>query len=183
MRIIAGEYRSRRILAPEGMGTRPTPDKVREAVFSSLGGMFGGGVFLDLYAGSGANGLEAISRGCERAVFSDISGRACRVIRQNIESLGCGDKTEVYRMKDTALIAAMAEEKRRFNYVYLDPPYALQKNMTILDLLQRNELLAADAEVVIESAAGDIFPETAGSMSKVKEAVYGTIRISYYRRR
>ena len=104
MRIVAGEYSSRKIEAPKGNTTRPTLDKVREAVFSSLGGFFAGGVFLDLYAGSGANGLEAISRGFDQAVFVDNSRDAVSVIRRNIASLGCQDKCRVLPMRaDKAL--------------------------------------------------------------------------------
>ena len=181
MRIIAGTYRSRRILAPEGTDTRPTLDKVREAVFSSLGGMFDGGVFLDLYAGSGANGLEALSRGCAKAVFCDYSGKACAVIKKNIEVLGVQGQTEVFRMKDTALLKKLALQERKFRYVYLDPPYKGQKNVRIMELLQEYNLLEDDASVIIESAAEDHFPEEAGNLHKYKEAEYGTVRISYYR--
>ena len=105
MRIIAGEYRSRKIETRSGNETRPTLDKVREAVFSSLGGMFDGGMVLDLYAGSGANGLEALSRGFDYAVFADISKDAINIIRKNIESLRCQEKTKVLHMPDKKVLS------------------------------------------------------------------------------
>ena len=180
MRIIAGTYRSRRIQAPEGTDTRPTLDKVREAVFSSLGGMFEGGMFLDLYAGSGANGLEAVSRGCSKAVFNDLSGRAYRTIKKNIETLGCGEQTEVYHMKDTALLNRLSGGHIQFGYVYLDPPYSGQKNIKIMNMLQDLSLLEDDARVIVESAKEDEYPADAGRLHRYKEAVYGITKISYY---
>lgn len=114
MRIIAGEYRSRKIETRAGNQTRPTLDKVREAVFSSLGGMFDGGTVLDLYAGSGANGLEALSRGYNYAVFADISKDAINVIRKNIESLRCIGKTKVLHMPDKKSIITFKGRRTTF---------------------------------------------------------------------
>ena len=135
MRIVAGTYSSRRIEAPKGNNTRPTLDKVREAVFSSLGGFFAGGSFLDLYAGSGANGLEALSRGMDEAVFVDSSRDAVQVIKKNIQSLGCKEQCRVLPMKDMKALLLLKEEGRQFDIVYLDPPYARETNKAVLAYL------------------------------------------------
>ena len=168
MRIIAGEYRSRKIETRSGNQTRPTLDKVREAVFSSLGGMFDGGTVLDLYAGSGANGLEALSRGYDYAVFADISKDAIQVICKNIESLRCKEKTKVLHMPDKKALS-------------LDPPYAGQRNNEILEYLQENNMITDHGVVVIESAKEDEFKKEFGSLKPYKEATYGITRITYYR--
>ena len=181
MRIIAGEYRSRKIETRSGNQTRPTLDKVREAVFSSLGGMFDGGMVLDLYAGSGANGLEALSRGFDYAVFADISKDAIHIIRKNIESLRCQDKTKVLHMPDKKVLSLLKAEGLRFDLVYLDPPYARQHNDEILEYLYENSMITDRGVVVIESAKEDEFKKEFGSLKPYKEATYGITRITYYR--
>jgi len=181
MRIIAGEYRSRKIETRSGNETRPTLDKVREAVFSSLGGMFDGGMVLDLYAGSGANGLEALSRGFDYAVFADISKDAINIIRKNIESLRCQEKTKIFHMPDKKVLSLLKAEGLRFDLVYLDPPYAGQHNDEILEYLYENKLITDRGVVVIESAKKDEFKKEFGSLKPYKEATYGITRITYYR--
>lgn len=181
MRIVAGKYRSRRIDTRSSNETRPTLDKVREAVFSSLGGSFQGGDFLDLYAGSGANGLEALSRGMEHAVFVDLSREAVQMIRKNITSLGCEEMCEVLCMKDTKALAVLAEKKRRFKAVYLDPPYAHQHNAEILKFIDEHEMMNAGGVIVIESDRSDHFTENYVHLKYLFDKEYGISRITYYR--
>ena len=183
MRIIAGTWRSRRIEAPAGMSTRPTLDKVREAVFSMLGGSFDGGSFLDLYAGSGANGLEALSRGMESAVFTDKDHRAVSVIKKNINSLGCNEQCRVLAMTDVKALNLLHEEKKQFSFIYMDPPYAKQKNTEILRLIDDFSLLEKGGTIVIESARDDTFNEDCGNLVYFKDRVYGMTRITLYRKK
>ena len=183
MRIIAGTWRSRRIEAPAGMSTRPTLDKVREAVFSMLGGSFGGGSFLDLYAGSGANGLEALSRGMDTAVFTDRDHKAVSVIKKNIESLGCRDQCRVLALSDIKALNLLHEEGQHFSVIYMDPPYAKQKNTEILRLIDDFDLLEKDGTIVIESAKDDTFTEDCGKLAYYKDRVYGMTRITLYRKK
>ena len=110
MRIIAGEFASRKLLTREGMETRPTLDKVKEAVFSSLGTYFDGGTVLDLYAGSGAIGLEALSRGMRKAIFVDSSRDAIRVIKENVNALKVNDRCRILNMKAQAALEILQEE-------------------------------------------------------------------------
>lgn len=182
MRIIAGEYSSRRIAAPEGRQTRPTLDKVREAVFSALGGSFSGGVFLDLYAGSGANGLEALSRGMEQAVFVDCSRAAVSCIKQNIASLGVEDQCLVLPMKDWQALSYLKEHNRKFTVVYLDPPYQKQHNGKVLQWLSDQDCMTESGVAVIEAAKEDVYEQKYGSLVFWKEKIYGITRIIYYRR-
>ena len=121
MRIIGGTQRGRRIAAPKGEHTRPTGDRVREALFNLVGPVEGATV-LDLYAGSGALGLEALSRGARRCVFVESDGAACRVIRANLEALGLTGALVLQR----DALAVVSEERsagRRYDLVLLDPPY------------------------------------------------------------
>lgn len=180
MRIVGGEYSSRRIEAPKGNATRPTLDKVREAVFSSLGGYMEDGAFLDLYAGSGANGLEALSRGASEAVLVDKSRSAAECIRANVHSLCCEDRCRVLCMSDLKALALLEKEKAVFRYVYLDPPYEKQRNERIMEILIAYGLIQRDSRVIIESLKEDSYPERIGPLRRYKTAVYGITRIHYY---
>ncbi len=182
MRIVAGIYSSRRLNAPEGAATRPTLDKVREAAFSSLGGFFEGGVCLDLYAGSGAVGLEALSRGMDQVILVDQSRKAVEVIKQNVLSLKAQGQVQILCMKDTAALKLLQQKNVQLDLVYLDPPYAKQHNEEIMKLLEEYSLLKHDADVVVESAKDDINPEQCGSLKRRREALYGITRITYYRK-
>ena len=151
MRIIAGTHRGRRIAAPKGEHTRPTGDRVREALFNLVGPVDGAAV-LDLYAGSGALGLEALSRGAGRCVFVEADGAACRVIRTNLETLGLTGALVVQR----DALAVIRDERaagRRYDLVLLDPPYerwvALEPRLA--ELLPG--LVTSDGLVVVETDA------------------------------
>ncbi len=181
MRIIAGKHSSRKLITLPGNATRPTLDKVRGAVFSSLGGFFEGGVFLDLYAGSGACGLEALSRGMDRAVFVDQSAKAAGIIRKNIEALGEKENSRVLVMKDMNALSLMEEEGTRIDLVYLDPPYKAQKNEEVLKYLSDHDMMTKGARAVIESEKEDEYPQRIGRFTLYKNAVYGITKISYYR--
>ncbi len=125
MRIVAGEFRSRLLAAPRGLATRPTTDRLRETLFNVLQPRLHGTRFLDLYAGSGANGLEALSRGAAEAVFVEQAAPALEALRKNVAVLGVGSRARVEglavsRWLGTALRAA---EVRGFGVIFLDPPY------------------------------------------------------------
>ena len=180
MRIVGGRHSSRRIISPQGNETRPTLDKVREAVFSSLGGYFDGGEVLDLYAGSGAVGLEALSRGCSKAVFADPSRNAIGCIRENIDALQEQEACETYMMKDMAVLKLLSSQGRRFSLVYLDPPYKKAHHDEVLTYLVEHDMLAHCAKVVIESLKEEIYDKDYLTLHPYKNKVYGITRITYY---
>jgi len=121
-RIIAGALRGRRLEAPRGTGTRPTSDKVRQALFDVLGQFFEGGAVLDLYAGSGALALEALSRGCDRAVCVESDRDAAEIIRRNAAALGLGDRVHVLGGRVEDVLPGLP--RGAFALVFVDPPYA-----------------------------------------------------------
>lgn len=182
MRIIAGEFSSRSIKTLKGNSTRPTLDKVREAVFSSLGGFFDGGAMLDLYSGSGAVGIEALSRGMDKAYLVDKNREAIRIIKENVNSLHIEDKTKVLCMPDTKALQYFIEHQIKFDLVYLDPPYALQQNEKVITILDENHLLNDGARIVVECLKEDQNFEQKNDIEKYKEAIYGITRIVYYRK-
>jgi len=122
MRVIGGEFRSRVLKSVPGLDTRPTPDRLREALFNILAPRLEGKVFADLYAGTGAVGIEAISRGARRAVFVEQDRAAVRIIHDNLKALGIEDRSEVRAARVNAMLSKIAAD-----IVFLDPPYALVK--------------------------------------------------------
>ena len=175
MRIIAGTHRGRRIAAPKGDHTRPTGDRVREALFNLVGPVDGASV-LDLYAGSGALGLEALSRGARRCVFVESDGAACRVIRANLETLGLMGALVLQR-DAVAVLQAERTAGRRHDLVLLDPPYerwaALERRL--------GELLPAivtdDGLVVVET---DAQVEPVLPLDPVTTRRYGSARLTLF---
>ena len=119
MRVIGGEFRSRRLKTLPGLETRPTPDKMRETLFNILASTIAESVFLDAYAGTGAVGIEALSRGARRAVFVEKNPAAVAVIRENLASLGLEKRAEVFTGKALPVL-----ERSKADIVFLDPPYA-----------------------------------------------------------
>ncbi len=153
MRIIGGRYRGQRIRVPQGGRTRPTSDRVREAIFDMLGDVPRGVVVLDLYAGSGALGLEALSRGSDRAIFVDSSREACRIIRDNAEALGVTDKCLIMKRDVEEFLRRYDDRERRAQLIFMDPPYARGFPRGALDLLLSWSGLGDPALIVMEMAS------------------------------
>jgi len=148
MRVVGGRLGGRRLVAPSGRATRPTPERVREALFSILGSVQGARV-LDLFAGSGALGIEALSRGAASATLVDSSAAAVSAIRRNLESLGLD--AEVRRQRTAAYLQGAREDERQYDLVFLDPPYRLAAALGLEHSAALEPVLAPAARVVAES--------------------------------
>jgi 16S rRNA (guanine966-N2)-methyltransferase len=175
LRIIAGTHRGRRIAAPKGEHTRPTGDRVREALFNLVGPVDDASV-LDLYAGSGALGLEALSRGARRCVFVEIDRAACRVIKANLEALGLTGAVVVER----DALAALGDESaagRRYDLVLLDPPYGRWESLEppLAELLPG--IVSDTGLVVVETGAR---VEPALPLDPVTTRRYGSARLTVF---
>ncbi len=172
MRIIAGSHRGHRIAAPRGSETRPTSDRVRESAFNLIGPVDGAEV-LDLFAGSGAMGLEALSRGAARATFVESSRDACRVINANLDKLG---------LHGTVLcqdaVRALDQERGTFDLVLCDPPYGFQAG-ALAGLLAR--LVREDGILCWESSSRDAAPQVPG-LSERTSRTYGSARLTLFGR-
>ena len=179
MRIVGGKYRHRLISFPDDMThTRPTKDRIREAIFSALGNIEGYNV-LDLYAGSGAMGLEALSRGASKATFVDISPLAIKTIKDNIVSLKIPESEyEIIKNKDLQAIELFKEKGLKFDLVILDPPYEQGEYEKVANLLFDNNLLSDKAIIVME-ANRKITLENI-DYQKNKEYHYGEIMVFIY---
>ncbi len=178
LRIIGGNYRHRRIDFPSSSEIRPTKDKVREAVFSSLSNIKGK-AFLDMYAGSGAIGLEAYSRGASPVYLIDNNPAAIKCIKGNISSLEISNVTLIEKDSCDAL-NDLKESNIVFDYIYLDPPYEEEQYARDLSLLYQYHLLANDAIIVVESnkaLSQDDFPY----FDIVKRKNFGFINLTYFK--
>jgi 16S rRNA (guanine966-N2)-methyltransferase len=173
VRIVAGTRKGAKIFAPKGLDTRPTGDRVREAVFNLVGPVDGASV-LDLYAGSGAMGLEALSRGAESAVFVESDREACRTIKRNLEKLALAGAEIACR--DT--LAFLFSERRRFDLILVDPPYDVVESVAVRLALYLPAVLAENGLVVFESSSRDelALPPLALRTSRR----YGSARVSLF---
>ncbi len=175
MRVVAGHLRGRRLVAPPGRATRPTSDRVREALFSILGPLDGARV-LDLFAGSGALGIEALSRGASSATFVDRDPRALEVVRTNLEALGLEDAA-VHRRDALAYLRAASATH---DLVFVDPPYSCAPRLGGPLSAAIPAALSTDALIVTES---DKRTPLELELPLVRERVYGDTRIAVHRDR
>lgn len=187
MRIIAGKYRRRVLKSPRGMKLRPTSDRLRETLFSVLGARIEDARFVDLYAGTGAVGLEAISRGVAEAVFIERHAASAKLILQNLEALGVSSGATVLAvdaLRGLALLASRSAADSAFavDIVFLDPPWAEQGEYSrVLGALAAADFLAPDALVVAEHRSNRDLPEQYGRLRRVRLLKQGDAALSFYR--
>ena len=161
---------------PAGSGVRPTSDKVKQALFNILGQKAAGAVFLDLYAGAGGIGIEALSRGAERVVFVDASRESIRTIKQNIEQTGFGDRASVIQSDVETFLKRTSGP---YDIVFLDPPYAVEP-APLLQRLASSGILKPDTVVIAEHFKKQPSPERAGTLSLHRETKYGDTVLAFY---
>jgi 16S rRNA (guanine966-N2)-methyltransferase len=185
MRVIGGSLGGRRLVAPPGASTRPTSDRVREALFSILGDVRGLQV-LDLFAGTGALGIEALSRGAERATFVEQARPALRALRRNLADLGIEPRCTVLPMRLEQLGGSRALQPDAFDLAFADPPYAALRNAKVVEAL--GLLLGAGGSAVVRSGARlvleharSVQPPTFPGLSHDDLRTYGDTALSFYR--
>lgn len=182
MRVISGIAKGRSLQPVPGKGTRPTSDKIKEAIFSMIGPYFQGGHVLDLFAGTGALGIEALSRGMEKGIFIDMERNCMDIIRQNLQITGLSEKAEIYRNEASKAVKALAKRGLKFDLVFLDPPYKLIYMEELLLQMQSPDLFSKDAVIVLEHDASTQFSDQIDHLIKDKYVVYGDTAITIYRK-
>lgn len=176
MRVITGSARGRRLITLDGDDIRPTTDKVKEALFSSIQFEIEGRNVLDLFAGSGSLGIEALSRGANRAVFCDMSRQAVSVIKQNLEHTGLSSNANVVNGDGISFLRTTGE---KFDIIFMDPPY--RKELINKALNYAGRVMNPGGVIVCESAYEEVLPEKSGVFAAVKTAKYGKTKLTYYR--
>lgn len=181
LRVIAGTAKGRALKAVPGTNTRPTTDKVKEAIFSMIGPYFDGGTALDLFAGTGGLGIEAWSRGAKKVIFVDRDKTSIGIIRQNVKTAGAENASEIYCNDADRALKALAKRNMQFSLVFLDPPYRMTMMDKMMGELAEKGLLADDAAIVVEHDASYKYPEEPNRFRQIKSAKYGDTAVTIYR--
>ena len=179
MKITSGKYKYRKLNIPKGI--RPTTEKVREAIFSMAQPWLNGAAVLDLFAGSGAMGLEALSRGAEHCYFAELSRANYKILLSNIADCGAGEESTVYNADYLSAINKICATGVIMDVVFMDPPYEeLEYYEKAMRLLQENNMLDEGSLVIAEHLYDNKLSDTYGNMHRLKEKRYGSIGVDVY---
>jgi 16S rRNA (guanine(966)-N(2))-methyltransferase RsmD len=182
MRITAGEHRGRRLRSPKGARTRPTSDLLRQAIFNVLGARIQGARVLDLFAGTGALGLEALSRGAAEVTFVERDRAALASLRTNLAGLGLSSRARVVAQETLAALDGLARAGERFDCVLLDPPYSGGLALRCVETLAPGGILSQNALLLVQAFHKTEVPARAGVLSQVWRRRYGETRLTLYRK-
>ena len=180
LRIIAGKYRGLHLVSPKGMRVRPTADRMREAIFNIVGNDLSELWVLDLFAGTGAMGLEALSRGASFVVMVDQHPSALKLIGRNLAACGYPKNTKVYKLDLRRGLKGLRNQNYRFHLVFLDPPYGQGLNQRCLEQLGNGALLNPNATVACEHATEEELDSAYGCLQRQNMRRYGTSSVSFY---
>jgi 16S rRNA (guanine966-N2)-methyltransferase len=177
MRITGGTGRGRRLKVPAGPHVRPTSDKVKQALFNIIGGRIDGAAFLDLFAGAGGIGIEALSRGAGRVTFVDNSRESLKIIKSNVEQAGFADRAQIVFSRAESFLK---KPSGPHDIIFLDPPYAMELE-PLLDLIANSGIVKPGGDVVAEHFKKQPSPSRAGTLTLYREARYGDTVLAFYR--
>lgn len=183
MRIIAGKYRGRKLKSPPSLQTRPTSDRLRETLFNILAPRIEGARFLDLCAGTGAVGIEALSRGAEHVTFVDQSRKMCALIQANVDGLKIHEADEVVTAEANEFMRRHAKKRAQpFDIIFFDPPYAADYESVIGYVGDHRELLADDGLMIVEHPKKKEMGERFGMLRRHRVLKQGDSALSFYQR-
>lgn len=178
MRIIGGDFRATRLQAPKGLNTRPTLDRIRESLFNILGQNFSGGIVLDLFAGSGCNGLEFISRGIDFVYFVDNSQESINVMIKNIKKCKVEEKSKIIKMDFQNALKSFKSDT--FSYIYMDPPFnKIDYYSESFEIIRNKKLLKEDGSLIIEHGSDKIL-KIPGGYKEIRYKKYGKTSLSIW---
>ena len=182
MRVIAGNARGVRLVAPAGLQTRPTSDRVKEALFSIIENRFmlADAVILDICAGTGALGIEALSRNAASCCFIEKERRAAEAIKKNLAVAKTIGQARILEMDALKALRLLAEEKVRFDLIFFDPPYSSPLYLPIVAVISDFSLLSDDGMLIVESDRRSLLPEQVGSLVKIDRRVYGDSSVEIF---
>ncbi len=181
MRVISGKFGSRSLKPVPGNKTRPTTDKVKESLFNIIGPFFDGGNFLDLYAGSGAVGIEAISRGMDSATLIDRQYLAIKTIKDNVKMTNEESNFNIYKMDSDKALEKLSSNGKKFDYIFLDPPYKMQKMVEQLATIKELNLLNENGMVICETDDNVHLKDDVDGYNLIQQKEYGITIVTLYR--
>lgn len=184
MRVIAGEKRGKKLISITGDNIRPTTDKIKGAIFNSLQSEIRAArVFVDLYSGTGAMGIEALSRGVEMAYFFDVSAESIQIIKKNLALTGYEARAKVFHLSAKKGLELLDQNKVTSDIIFMDPPYSQgEEIINMIEMISEKEILAENGKLVIESEKSVIMPIVKNKLTCYKSKKYGITTISYYSR-
>lgn len=180
MRVITGSAKGRKLKAPKGLATRPTTDRVKEALFSILGNRVQEAQILDLFAGSGALAIEALSRGAARAVLVETNSEALQVIKENLTATRLTGQVEMVNQDVYQVLPTMQSKQQSYDLIFLDPPYYQGHEIKVLELIGTTSLLAKEGLVVVESGKKDTLPAAIANLALQRRENYGDSSLYFY---
>lgn len=185
MRIVGGSAKGRRLCAIKGFSIRPTSDKVREAVFNILGAEFHYKNVLDLFAGTGAMGIEALSRGAEKVTFIDKDASAIKMVNKNLDICGFADKAKVIKMDVILFLeqkpSAFSLQPKAFDLIFIDPPYAAGLTGMALEMIDKNKILADSGVIVSETSKRAAIDAKLSGLQEFDKRQYGDTVLRFYK--
>ena len=181
MRVVAGERKGMPLKAIDGNTTRPTTDKVKESIFNMIGPFFNGGLAVDLFAGSGGLGIEALSRGADKAIFIEKDNRAYGILQENIKKCRYEDYVETYRNDSMRAVKALVKRDLIIDLLFLDPPYHKSEYYDLAKVLVEGGKLSEKAIIMCEHSKEVDLPEAYGEYKLVRQETYGSTIISIYK--
>ncbi len=180
MRIIAGKFKGRRLRAAEGLQVRPTSDRLRETLFNILAPKIEDAAFLDLCAGSGAIGIEALSRGAAHVTFVESSRRALAQLIENLAHCRIDEAVEVVQRDVVSAVKQLVAQSRRFDLIFFDPPYASNLYWPVMELLGTGDILAPGGALIVEHRGKNPVPEEIGHLRRYREVRQGESSLSFF---
>jgi 16S rRNA (guanine(966)-N(2))-methyltransferase RsmD len=181
MRIIAGTARHRIIQSVPDSLTRPTTDRIKESIFNILNFRIPGSEILDLFAGTGNMGLEAISRGAKSSVFVDLRKVSIDTINKNIETLGFTSQSKVIMSEAEKALLCLSSKGYSFDIIFCDPPYHMGLDIPAMELIESKRLLKRDGILIVRHHQKTKLPETLGAIEMYRQKKYGDCIVSFYR--
>lgn len=182
MRVISGSAKGLKLIALEGMETRPTTDRVKENLFNIISPYIEeDSNILDLYAGSGALGIEALSRGAKSAVFCDRNDKSIEIIKNNIKRARVLDKSEVYLGESELILKKLSHIGKKFDIIFLDPPYRKDIVPNILMELSKSGVLDENVIIIAETDIDDMLPDEIGALIVSRKQKYGKTKLTFYK--
>jgi len=182
MRVIAGKFRSRRLKSPGKLKMRPTSDRLRETLFNVLGPAVQDSLFIDLYAGTGAIGIEAVSRGARETILVESHAASARLIRENLKALSIDGGVEVMESDAIHGLETIAKRRLLADFIFLDPPYdATEEQLRVLEFLDASHLIAPLGFVIVEHSVKTELPDRFIRLERTRLLEQGDAALSFYR--